>query len=90
MTLSRFERRAQIGPWFAEEVISQLESIDTANHAIASILPDSAELRYYQRGYEDALRAVAQTFGIAYYPEQQRPVVTIMAPEFARLTGGIA
>ena len=65
--LATLERRDfGAGPWFASEVMDILGAVDGANLDIAAVI-QTPEMALYRRGFEAAIGAVAQAFGLWYY-----------------------
>lgn len=51
------------------DIANALRSIDNTNASVASAVPTS-EMEIYRRGFSDALKAVALSFGIDYAIER--------------------
>ncbi len=57
--------------WFKDEILQTLRAVDLANMDIAGEI-DSLEMRFYRRGFEAAIRSVAEAFGLDYHPPVSR------------------
>jgi len=69
--------------WFRDEIENVISAVDAANSDIASCI-DTPEMMLYRRGYEAALKAIAEAFGIGYIPRSSRvrfPVVQSLSPD---------
>jgi hypothetical protein len=51
--------------WFKDDIQNALRAIDTANADLFKTI-NTPEMHFYRRGYEAALRAIAEAFGIRY------------------------
>ena len=53
----------RLGIWSKDEILQAMRAIDMANRSIADQI-DTPEMHLYRRGFEAALRAVAEAFGM--------------------------
>ena len=79
--LPAFERRNHgSGVWFPDEIMDALSAVNTANLDVAQHI-DTPEMRLYRSGFEAAIGALAQAFGLTYYsPAVYGPSAHVIAP----------
>jgi hypothetical protein len=51
--------------WFKEDIQNALKAVDSANAELFKVI-NTPEMRLYRQGYEAAIRAVAEAFGIRH------------------------
>jgi hypothetical protein len=65
--------------WFRDDINNALRAIDLANAEVFTVI-NTPEMRLYRRGYEAAVRSMAEAFGIHYispthYDEEMPAVI---------------
>ncbi len=65
MALSSRHSSSRLNVWFKDDIQNALRAIDSANAELFSVV-NTPELQIYRRGYEAALRAMAEAFGLRY------------------------
>ena len=64
MCLSSQYSHSTFNVWFKDDIQHALRAVDTANAALLEVI-NTPEMRLYRQGYEAALRAVAEAFGVS-------------------------
>jgi len=86
------EQRTGLGVWFREEIRDALEATREAKLTTLETLRESGvetpELRAYHRGVEDAIKAVATTFGIKLKPRGKEGQVKVIEGRVLRERSG--
>jgi basic membrane lipoprotein Med (substrate-binding protein (PBP1-ABC) superfamily) len=57
--------------WFKDDIKNTLSAIDSANAELFKAI-DTPEMRLYRQGYEAAIRAIAEAFGMKYESTTRR------------------
>lgn len=71
MALSSQYSRSGLDVWFKDDIRNALRAVDSANADLFEIINNS-EMQLYRQGYEAAVRAIAEAFGIRYKSAHQR------------------
>ncbi len=70
--------------WFRDDINNALRAIDSANAEVFSLV-NTPEMQLYRRGYEAAIRAMAEAFGINYTPpahySAEMPTIVEVKPD---------
>jgi hypothetical protein len=53
--------------WFRDDIQNTLRSVDSANAELFKAI-NTPEMQHFRQGYEAALRAIGEAFGIRYRP----------------------
>jgi hypothetical protein len=67
MALNSYASNSGLNVWFKDDVQNALRAVESANAGLFEII-DTPEMQLYRQGYEAALRAVAEAFGIRQEP----------------------
>ena len=65
MTGNSYYYDAGFNCWFRDDINNALRAIDSASAEVFDLIT-TPEMRLYRRGYEAAIRAMAEAFGIHY------------------------
>jgi len=69
--------------WFKDDIKNTLRAIDSANAEVFKTI-NTSEMQLYRQGYEAAIRAIAEAFGINYQPpahrHEERPTIIDVTP----------
>lgn len=67
MALNSYTSNSGLNVWFKDDVQNALRAVESANAGLFEII-NTPEMQLYRQGYEAALRAVAEAFGIRQEP----------------------
>jgi hypothetical protein len=67
MALNSYASNSGLNVWFKDDVQNALRAVESANAGLFEII-STPEMQLYRQGYEAALRAVAEAFGIRQEP----------------------
>ena len=65
MVVTSESQRSRLNVWFKDDIQNALSAIDSANADLFQTI-NTPEMQLYRRGYEAALRAMAEAFGLRY------------------------
>ncbi len=67
--------------WFRDDINNALRAIDSASAEVFNLV-NTPEMQLYRRGYEAAIRAMAEAFGIHYaaWTGEEAPAVIEVRP----------
>jgi hypothetical protein len=57
--------------WFKDDIRNTLRAVDSANADLFKTI-NTPEMQLYRQGYESAIRAIAEAFGIHYEQSARR------------------
>ncbi|UCC89047.1 MAG: hypothetical protein JSV81_06995 [Anaerolineales bacterium] len=83
MALNSYPSNSGLNVWFRNDVQNALRAVESANAGLFEIV-STPEMELYRQGYEAALRAVAEAFGIRHEPltrpAKEKPVIVDVTP----------
>ena len=65
MALSSHYSSSGLDVWFKDDIKNALRAVDSANAEVFKAI-NTPEMQMFRQGYEAAIRAVAEAFGIGY------------------------
>lgn len=85
MALSSQYSSSGLDVWFKDDIKNTLRAIDSANAEVFNTI-DTSEMQLYRQGYEAAIRAIAEAFGIRYDPSarhhEETPAIIDVTPSY--------
>ncbi len=82
MALSSHYSSPGLEVWFRDDIQNTLRAVDSANSDLFKTI-STPEMRLYRQGYEAAIRAIGEAFGIRYKPanpHDQTPTIIDVTP----------
>lgn len=67
MALSSQYSSSGLEVWFRDDIQNTLRSVDLANAELFRTI-NTPEMQHFRQGYEAAIRAIGEAFGIRYRP----------------------
>jgi hypothetical protein len=68
VALSSYYSSSGLDVWFKDDIQNTLRSVDLANADLFKTI-NTPDLQLYRQGYEAAIRAIGEAFGIRYAPD---------------------
>ena len=65
MANNSYHHNSGLSCWFRDDINNALRAIDSASAEVFDVI-DTPEMQLYRRGYEAAIRSMAEAFGIHY------------------------
>jgi hypothetical protein len=83
VALSTHYSSSGLDVWFKEDIQNALKAVDSANAELFKVI-NTPEMRLYRQGYEAAIRAVAEAFGIRHESpacrHEETPIIIDVTP----------
>ncbi len=83
MALSSQYSNSGLDVWFKDDIKNALRAVDSANAEVFKAI-DTPEMQLFRQGYEAAIRAVAEAFGIGYkssvHRHEETPTIIDVTP----------
>lgn len=82
MALSSQYTGSGLDVWFKDDIQNALRAVDMANADLCKTI-NTPEMRLYRQGYEAAIRAVGEAFGIRYQSarnHEETPTIIDVTP----------
>lgn len=83
MALSSHYSSSGLDVWFKDDIRNTLRSVDLANAELFKTI-NTPEMQSYRQGYEAAIRAIGEAFGIRYKSVDhcnQKPTIIDVTPQ---------
>jgi hypothetical protein len=83
VALSSHYSTSGLDVWFKDDICNTLRAVDLANADVCKVI-NTPEMQFYRRGYEAALRAISEAFGVHYRAtgeSEERPTIIDVTPD---------